>query len=177
MRKIRNPMGSLRIKANSNLDVERGYSKYYSRRCYVINRSKYNQYKNSYSIARGGKREDLGMYFRSSWEANWARYLNFQKKHGAIVDWEYEPETFEFEDIKRGSRYYTPDFKVYNPDGSVEFHEIKGYMDRTSQTKLKRMNKYYPDVKIIIVGKKEYSAVSKKAKGFIPNWEIIGNYV
>lgn len=51
--------------------------------------------------------------------------------NGKISEWMYEPETFEFP-VKRGSKFYTPDFKVFMPDGTVEYHEVKGYMDQRS---------------------------------------------
>jgi hypothetical protein len=122
---------------------------------------------------RGGRREDLGgKYFRSSWEANWARYLDWLKEKKQIRGWEFESETFEFVGIKRGTRFYTPDFKVENMDGSIERHEIKGYMDQRSATKLKRMEKYHPDVKITVIGQKEYSAVASTMKALIPAWEV-----
>ena len=55
---------------------------------------------------KAGWREIAGrrIYFRSRWEANYARYLQWLKDRGEIVDWEYEPETFWFEKIKRGVR-------------------------------------------------------------------------
>ena len=52
--------------------------------------------------SRGGIRKDLGIYVRSSWEANYARYLNFLKKSGAILRWEFEPTEFEFTKINAG---------------------------------------------------------------------------
>jgi hypothetical protein len=120
----------------------------------------------------GGRREDLGgLYFRSSWEANWARYLNWLVSIGDVREWSYESETYTFHAIKRGSRHYTPDFVVTNKDGSVERHEVKGYMDQRSETKLKRMAKYYPDVKIILIDKAYYYDVAHKVGGIIPNWE------
>ena len=121
---------------------------------------------------RGGKRDDLdGLYLRSSWEANYARYLNFLLAHDEIVSWEYEPDTFEFEGIKRGTRFYTPDFKITNTDGSVEYHEVKGYMDARSKTKLKRMAKYHPDIKIVLINKPVYYAIARDIASFIPEWE------
>lgn len=122
---------------------------------------------------KGGKRPDLGnVYFRSSWEANWARYLNWLIEQGQVVRWEFEPDTFEFKSIKRGSRFYTPDFKVFNPSGSIEYHEVKGWMTPESKTKLKRMNRHYPEVKIVLVDKTYYRSVADKLKRVIANWEI-----
>lgn len=95
------------------------------------------------------------IYFRSSWEVEYAHYLEFLKKAKQIKSWEYEPDIFWFEAIKRGTRSYTPDFKITNNDGSVEYHEIKGWMDAASQTKIKRMAKYHPGTKLVVLMKKE----------------------
>jgi len=129
--------------------------------------------KNKFGMSgvRAGKREDLGIFVRSSWEANYARYLNFLKRHGEIISWEYEPETFEFHSIKRGTRFYTPDFKVKLSSGQCEYHEVKGWRHPKGETALKRMAKYYPDIKIIIIAKKEYYALAKQLKGIISEWE------
>lgn len=121
---------------------------------------------------KGGKREDLnGLFVRSSWEANYARYLNWLVSIGEIASWAYEAEQFEFKNIKRGTRFYIPDFKITNKDGTIEYHEIKGYMDEKSATKLKRMAKYYPEIKLILIGASEYRALSNQLKSLIPNWE------
>jgi hypothetical protein len=119
----------------------------------------------------GGKRDDLGFYVRSRWEANWARYLKWLEVRGEILRWQYEPDTFEFTGVRRGSRFYTPDFKVFNRDGSVEYHEVKGWMTPESKTKLKRMAKYHPDVRIVVIGIKEYQAVARDLRGLIDGWE------
>ena len=120
---------------------------------------------------KSGKREDLGLYVRSSWEANYARYLNFLKDKKQIVDWEYEPKTFWFDNIKRGCVSYLPDFKVYNNSGGHEWHEVKGYMDQRSKTKLRRMARYYPNEKLILIAKTEYMDIKNKLSRLIPNWE------
>ena len=124
-----------------------------------------------YSRAAGGRREDLGgQYFRSMWEANYARYLNWLVEQGEIQEWEYEADTFVFHGETRGAITYRPDFKVTERDGSVIYHEVKGWMDGPSKTRLRRMKKHYPDVQIVLIGEEEYKALSKW-KGIIPNWE------
>jgi hypothetical protein len=121
---------------------------------------------------KGGRREDLGgRFFRSSWEANWARYLNWLVSLGEIASWDYECETFEFHKIKRGSRFYTPDFKLTLNDGRIEFHEVKGYMDERSATMLRRMAKYYPKVTLKVIAGKDYSAMVKKIGALLPGLE------
>jgi hypothetical protein len=92
----------------------------------------------------GGKR----CFFRSTWELRFAGYLEMLKKGGIIAEWEYEPQTFWFEGICRGTTNYTPDFKITLPGGGIEFWEVKGWMDARSRTKLRRMKKYHPDVVI-----------------------------
>lgn len=121
--------------------------------------------------SKGGIREDLGIYVRSRWEANYCRYLNFLQQQQAILTWEYEPKTFHFSGVKRNPISYTPDFKVTYPNGRVEWHEVKGYMDSVSRGKLKRMAKFYPAEKVIIIGQAEYRAIAKWAT-MIPGWEI-----
>lgn len=120
--------------------------------------------------SKGGYREDLKLYVRSAWEANYARYLNWLQQTGNIASWEYEPCEFEFTKIKRGTRFYKPDFKVTDNNGSVEYHEVKGYMDSTSRTKLKRMAKYYPEVVVIVVDRDGYRAIARQMRG-LPGWE------
>jgi hypothetical protein len=125
-----------------------------------------------YSRGNQGKRQDLNnMYVRSSWEANYARYLNFLQSKGEIFKWKYEADTFWFEKIKRGVRSYLPDFKIWDKQDSTPYYvEVKGWMDDKSKTKLKRMSKYYPSIKVIVFGVKEYKELTK-FEAIIPNWE------
>lgn len=115
----------------------------------------------------GGKKK----YFRSKWEANYARYLEFLKQHKEIAEWQHEPKTFWFEKIKRGCRSYLPDFEIINNDGSIEYHEVKGWYDERSQTKIKRMKKYYPNVKLKVIFEKEYKSIARSLSGLIKEWE------
>lgn len=120
----------------------------------------------------GGKRKDLGdRYFRSNWEANYARYLNWLCLNNQISSWQYEVDTFKFP-IKRGSRFYTPDFKVWKNTREFEYHEVKGYMDQKSKTKLERMARYYPSLPIILIDHKAYSNIGKAMSRILPGWEF-----
>lgn len=138
-----------------------------------------------------GTRIDIGFFVRSAWEANMVR---FYRKTGTCFI--YEPCEFEFVGLKRGNRFYKPDF--YLPkDGS--YVELKGFLDKQSLVKLKRLWQYHPDVATrlqIIIGRvrkkdkisltKEADALVKvgyrvnqlqsyveiaKAFSFLPNWE------
>ena len=125
-----------------------------------------------YSRCRGGKRPDIGdMYFRSAWEANYARYLAWLVEMKQIRGWKYEADTFRFGKITRGTITYTPDFRVENMDGSVEYHEVKGWMDAKSKTRLRRMKKYHPGVGLRVIGQVEYKTIAKQVSAFVPCWE------
>lgn len=127
---------------------------------------------NAFSRCKGGRRADLGdRYFRSAWEANYARYLNWLQRRGQIKDWQYEPQTFVFHGVIRGALTYTPDFLIIENNESESFHEVKGWMTSKSKTKLNRMAKYYPSVRIVLIGEKEYREIENKVGRLIEGWE------
>jgi hypothetical protein len=109
-------------------------------------------------------------YFKSTWEANYARYLEWLKDKEIIAEWFYEPQTFWYLNIKRGVRSYLPDFKVISKKGTHHFVEVKGYMDAKSKTKIKRFKKYYPDERLEIVDGEWFKA-NKNIRLMIPAWE------
>jgi hypothetical protein len=137
-------------------------------------------------ISRIGKRDDIvvdnkAQFFRSSWEANIARWLIWEKKN-----WKFEPKVFVFEEIKHGTVSYCPDFQLEN-----NWLEIKGMLDGNSQTAIRRFKKFYPEefAKLqAIVGRPNTKAdkffkkmgvpviayisdLDKKYKTVIPHWE------
>lgn len=114
--------------------------------------------------AKQGWREIAGKktYFRSEWEFKFAKYLQSLKDRKEIKDWHHEPETFWFEEIRRGTRSYLPDFKVIRPDDSWYWVEVKGYMDRKSLTKIKRFKKYYPQEKLLVVNDQWFKLYNDK---------------
>ena len=120
-----------------------------------------------------GWREIAGrrIFFRSRWEANYARYLQFLKDRGDILEWEHEPKTFWFEEIKRGVCSYLPDFRVYFGKESYEYHEVKGWMDSRSKTKIKRMRKYYPEETLVVIAADKYREIKEKMGRIISGWE------
>lgn len=99
---------------------------------------------------RGGYRKDLGYYFRSSWEANYARYLNYR----GIV-WEYEPKRFYLKEL---DCTYLPDFRL--EDGT--YIEVKGWDTREARIKRKAFRKQY-GYKLIVIGRFRYNKlISRK---------------
>lgn len=115
----------------------------------------------------GGKRN----YYRSRWEANYARYLEWLKAQCQIRDWQHEPETFWFDKIKRGVRSYLPDFRVWLLDDSKELHEVKGWMDARSKTTLSRMAKYHPHETLLVIQEKQYKQIGRTVGPLIEGWE------
>lgn len=111
-----------------------------------------------YSSAKGGRRDDLGQYFRSNWEANFARILNLQGK-----TWVYEPTTFQLTETMS----YTPDFLC---DGV--FYEIKGRMTERNQRQLQLMHELYSDIELVLVDSKRYNELRHEFKDLLQNsWE------
>jgi hypothetical protein len=117
------------------------------------------------SRVKNGRRPDLdNRYFRSTNEANFARYLQFHR-----VIWAYEPKTFWFPGAHTGPRCYTPDF--YLPALEV-WCEVKGWMDTRSQAKLDRLRMTYPDMKVVVVGEGLFErAERQRLCQVIPHWE------
>lgn len=115
----------------------------------------------------GGRRN----YYRSRWEANYARWLQWLKERGEIIDWEHEPKVFWFEKILRGVRSYKPDFCVQDNEGEITWHEVKGWMDARSVTALKRFAKYYPDEILILIRERQMRTLGKNHAEFIEGWE------
>ena len=126
---------------------------------------------NVYSRCKRGVREDLGFFVRSRWEANYARYLKWLEQRGDIAAWEYEPITFRFEGVSRGPYTYMPDFKVIEKNGSVAYHEVKGWMDSGSRSRLKRFAKFYPSHTLLVIDAKAYRQIEQKLSSVIPHWE------
>lgn len=116
----------------------------------------YNEVKRGWYNINGKK-----IFFRSKWEANYAVYLDFLIAHGEIKKWEFEPKTFIFKAIELGTRSYCPDFRVTLNNGSKVYHEVKGYMDAKSKTKIKRFRKYFPEENLIVIDADQYKSIKK----------------
>jgi hypothetical protein len=114
---------------------------------------------------------DQRCFFRSRWEANYARYLEWLRSIGQIAKWEHEPHTFWFDGIKRGVVSYLPDFRVTENGGSVQWHEVKGWMDDRSKTTIARMKRYHPNEVLVVIQEKQYKEIGRKVSILIPGWE------
>ena len=86
-----------------------------------------------------------------------------------MVEWSYEKHEFEFKSIKRGTRFYKPDFWVKEPQVEY-FIEVKGFLDKNSVTALSRMSRYYPEVRVLLLDKKRYDEIESEF-GDLESWE------
>lgn len=96
---------------------------------YKEGRLKPNKFKN------GGYRKDLKQYFRSGWEANYVRILNYLN-----IKWIYEPQGFLL-NINNKKTVYFPDF--YLPKTN-EYKEIKGFwFNKLAKLKYEKFSQIY----------------------------------
>ena len=108
-------------------------------------------------IGKVGFREDLGHNCRSTWEANFARILNYKG-----IKYEYEKHRLE-----------TP-YGLYIPDFAIPskgyFIEVKGYeIDNKQKKKRDYVNIHYGI--IYMVRRNKYIQLRKKYKKRINKWE------
>jgi predicted nuclease of restriction endonuclease-like RecB superfamily len=111
-----------------------------------------------------GEREDIpGIVFRSSWEANYARYLIYRENGNEISKWTYEPDIIDL-----GYARYIPDFKVF-ANGTTEYHEVKGYEREDGMLKIETaLSLGYA---IVLINEPIYKRIEKEYSGIIDNWE------
>jgi hypothetical protein len=114
---------------------------------------------------------DKRIFVRSKWEWYYACYLQILKEDNQIKDWFHEPKTFYFEGIKRGTNNYKIDFQVIHNNIEEEWVEVKGFMDKKSATKIKRMAKYHPSVKLRIIDAEWFKHNLKSLKFLIRKFE------
>lgn len=144
-----------------------------SRACAAKQRNMGSRGRFSGGRSKVGKRPDLdNQFFRSGWEANYARVLNAWIAEGKVTRWEFEPELFRFP-VKRGNKAYLPDFKVWFPDGSYEWHEVKGWMDSDSKIKLRRFALHHTEesLKLKLIDRKAYQALALEWADRLEGWE------
>jgi hypothetical protein len=102
-------------------------------------------------------------------EANYARFLT---QIGKGIKWSYEPEKFTFPQgaSQYGITVYVPDFKIWFGK-HIHYVETKGFMDHLSIEKIRLTKRFYPWVKIYIVGIREYRLIKKHYGEIIRGWE------
>lgn len=106
---------------------------------------------------RGFIRKDLCCYFRSSWEANFARILDLLN-----INWQYEKERILLKSCSYLPDFYLPKFNVYI--------EVKGY-SLDNNRKLRELIQVHPNFPIKIVDSEVYSKLENQYSNLIKNWE------
>lgn len=112
---------------------------------------------------KSGIREDLGIYVRSKWEANYARVLKHKN-----VNFQFEPKTFFMTREDGSQTSYTPDFYLVDSDLYVE---VKGFWMDAAKEKFDLFRQQYPDIRIDVVDGEKYKIYEKHFKDIIEEWE------
>lgn len=147
-------------------------------------------HRNKYHNVKAGVREDLGIYVRSGWEADVARFLNLLQERNMIEGWSYEPQAFSFQSLgyKRGPFTFLPDFafryrdKIRKEDlkfllsifdevhpGRTVYLEVKGQETGRDRSKWRRFRKH-TDYPLEIVKRDKLRKI-QELKHDIPHWE------
>jgi len=85
----------------------------------------------------------------NNWETAYSRHLDTLKFSGDIKDFRFEPMRL----ILAPKTTYLPDFMVILPDGSIEIHEVKGFMREDAVVKFKLAAHLFPFWTFIMVRK------------------------
>lgn len=83
------------------------------------------------------------VYFRSSWELAYARYLDKNN-----IEYQYEPKRFK---ISNGTGCYTPDFYI---KGLNQWHEVKGFLTDKAKEKMEIFKNEYPKETLCLIDEK-----------------------
>jgi len=119
---------------------------------------------------KGGWRDDIQMYVRSTWEADVARIFNLLG-----IQFEYEPRVFEFRSPS-GDVFDTfrPDF--FLPRFNL-WVEISSWLSPSKKLRLSLLSQQYPDINFFHVTVDVYSGLRTLFKDKIAQWEGKGRGV
>ena len=127
-----------------------------------INNSKANLGKKNHNPngwGKGGYRNDLrNIWFRSTWEANVARILNY-----IGIKWEYERNRVFLEDCSFLIDFWLPDLEINI--------EVKGVGFKDNNKKLRQLYHQNPDYPIRIIDGESYRILKDRYSNLIDNWE------
>jgi hypothetical protein len=74
-------------------------------------------------------------------EAKYAEHLRSLQLTGVIYSFRYERHNLKLAD----KTYFKPDFEVMLSDGTIEFHEVKGFMQEDANVKIKVAADQFPE--------------------------------
>lgn len=116
-----------------------------------------NAYKSKWG--KTGYRDDLGIFVKSTWEANIMQVFKFL---GLNV--KYEPKSF----LLSNGKTYRPDFYILDTE---EIIEVKGFFRDGNKSTINRFKKEYPGISFDLIDKQRYTEYCNEFKKYIPNWE------
>lgn len=73
-------------------------------------------------------------------ERRYADHLNKKVMDGKVVWWAFESIKLKV----AGNSFYKPDFIVQMHDGTIELHEVKGWMTEAARLRVKAAAERYP---------------------------------
>lgn len=91
--------------------------------------------------------------YKNSTEADYAQLLELRRRAGELVWWAYEGIKFRLAD----GAWYTVDFVVMLPDGTIQCHEVKGFWREAAKVRIRVASSVFPF---------EFLAVKKTKKGW-----------
>lgn len=90
-------------------------------------------------FARAGRTtRDRGVMNQT--EKAYAVLLELRRVAGDIAQYDFQPEKLRL----AKSTFYDPDFRVVLPDGTIEFHEVKGHWEDDARVKIKVAAELHP---------------------------------
>lgn len=113
--------------------------------------------------AKGGRHHQQVRGLMNNTERNYSVLLTSMMGSGDISWWSYEGLKFRL----AKDTFYTPDFVVMLPDGTIELHEIKGHWETAARVKIKVAASMFPFTF------KAFKAIPKKLGGGFQE-EVIG---
>jgi hypothetical protein len=97
--------------------------------------------------------------YKSQWEADFARHLEYLKGDGAIVEWGYERIRLRIG--KRSDRarmkapIFTPDFHTLDAAGRLRFYEVKGFYREGAKVRSAVAAEVFPHFAFEVVRKRK----------------------
>lgn len=93
----------------------------------------------------GRPRHEAGVM--NGMEKKYAAYLELRRIAGEILEWRFEPLKLRL----APKTYYTPDFLLLMPDGRIELHETKGFMEEDANVKIKVAREMFSSIFTIVL--------------------------
>jgi hypothetical protein len=115
-----------------------------------------------------------GIAFDSKDEAHYYESLKLRQARGEIKCFELQPTFTLIEGFKKQNKTYraityTPDFKIYHNDNSIEYIDVKGMTTQQGELRIKLFHWKYRDFKLSIVAR---SLKYGDQYGFIDFYEL-----